>query len=494
MSSMYENFKEWLVENNFVLITTLSELKELKKVVFKCCNNHVNTFTINSFKNKKVKMTKENKPELMCNQCIVDQKNIEIFNIEKEKILQLNGHELIEIISKQDVRYKCKNCREIRKCSLSNLHSNKGSCPNCQNWQFKNSLEDVNERLSKVNVTLISYKDNKNVDVLCACGKKFVTSLFDIKRGRLCINCKLDRSKTTCIEKYGVENPFQAEVFKQKIKETCLIKYGYEHHLQHPDIMSKLKLTNKNKYGVEFVYFTKESIRRQKEAMMNKYGVEYPLQSSFIMAKIRNTFLRTIGYEYPLLNPSIQKMCKEKSDKAIMDKYGVDSFFKTENYKKIIFDKYGVDHVMQNKYIFSKMQKSSFTRKKYVFPNGRISYILGYEPECVDELLKTYEQNEIVVETVDIPVINYIKQIDASKNNIVKLERKAVYYPDILLPDKLVEVKSTYTYEKDKENNIRKFKACVEQGYDIEVWIYKSKNVLHEKHFYTKQGIDVKRY
>ena len=54
----------------------------------------------------------------------------------------------------------------------------------------------------------------------------------------------------------------------------------------------------------------------------------------------------------------------------------------------------------------------------------------------------------------------------------------AKYFPDIKLPNKLIEVKSTFTYELEKENNERKFRACVESGNVLEVWIYNRKKEL----------------
>jgi len=43
-------------------------------------------------------------------------------------------------------------------------------------------------------------------------------------------------SRDTIRQKYGVDNPFQADVVKTKIRETMLEKYGVEHALQDPKI------------------------------------------------------------------------------------------------------------------------------------------------------------------------------------------------------------------------------------------------------------------
>lgn len=40
-----------------------------------------------------------------------------------------------------------------------------------------------------------------------------------------------ESGKKTCIKKYGVENPFQAEEVKKKMRKTWKKKYGHEHHI-----------------------------------------------------------------------------------------------------------------------------------------------------------------------------------------------------------------------------------------------------------------------
>jgi hypothetical protein len=47
-----------------------------------------------------------------------------------------------------------------------------------------------------------------------------------------------------------------------------------------------------------------------------------------------------------------------------------------------------------------------------------------------------------------------------------------------LLPDKIIEVKSEFTFNLDKENNLRKMDAVVEQGHNFEFWIYNNKKEL----------------
>ncbi len=54
---------------------------------------------------------------------------------------------------------------------------------------------------------------------------------------------------------------------------------------------------------------------------------------------------------------------------------------------------------------------------------------------------------------------------------------KHYYFPDIFISkdNKIIEVKSTWTYKCKKETNLLKKEACEKQGYIFEFWIYDRK-------------------
>jgi glutathione peroxidase-family protein len=112
--------------------------------------------------------------------------------------------------------------------------------------------------------------------------EKSFRSLVD-KGGPYCNLCsennRLTKIKKTCLEKYGVDNPFKSEDIKQKIKEVCLEKYGVENPGQSDEIKQKIKEVCIQKYGVENAFQSDEIKQKIKETCMKKYGVEYALQS-----------------------------------------------------------------------------------------------------------------------------------------------------------------------------------------------------------------------
>ncbi|CCV02507.1 Csr/MutH/archaeal HJR family nuclease [Armadillidium vulgare iridescent virus] len=128
-----------------------------------------------------------------------------------------------------------------------------------------------------------------------------------------------------------------------------------------------------------------------------------------------------------------------------------------------------VENPMHNPESVYKLMQTSFSKKTFEFPSGRIDMVMGYEPLCLSTLLNFYDENDIITDCRIIPTFKYRCLNDDGT------ERDALYYPDIQLPDKIIEVKSTWTFEKEKINNLRKFQAVADSGYKLECWIYDGK-------------------
>lgn len=98
-----------------------------------------------------------------------------------------------------------------------------------------------------------------------------------------------------------------------------------------------------------------------------------------------------------------------------------------------------------------------------MLPSGRIVKIQGYEPQVLDELLKTYVENDIVIG---------VKEMNKTIGQI-KYEfegRLKTYYPNFYIKseNKIIEVKSQWTFDKWKEKNLAKEQACLQQGFKFE--------------------------
>ena len=98
----------------------------------------------------------------------------------------------------------------------------------------------------------------------------------------------------------------------------------------------------------------------------------------------------------------------------------------------------------------------------------------GYEPFALNELInvKLINENNIITGILNVPSIWY-----NDTNN-----KKRRHYVDIFIPSEnlCIEVKSTWTIEKKKDNIFLKQLAAKELGYKYEIWVYNAKGVKVE--------------
>jgi hypothetical protein len=230
------------------------------------------------------------------------------------------------------------------------------------------------------------------------------------------------------LNKYGVENPFQSEDIKEKIKHTNLKKYGVENPTYSKEIREQTKKKCLEKYGVEHTCKLNHVIQKCKEANLNKYNSEYPFQSK---------------------------------------KY-------QEIFKAKCLERYGVENPSQNSEIADKKSKNSYKRKTYVLPSGKELICQGYEPFALDKLIneENIDENDIVTGCKNVPTIWY--NYDNNK--------KHRHFVDIFIKsqNRCIEVKSTWTAEKKKDNIFLKQNAGKQLGYSYEIWIFNKKKEIVE--------------
>jgi hypothetical protein len=104
--------------------------------------------------------------------------------------------------------------------------------------------------------------------------------------GGYCKSCikNITREKTikTCLIKYGVENPYQNEDIKNKIKQTNLEKYGETCYLKTDIGKIKSKQTINKKYGVDNVSKSDIIKFKKEETSLKNFGVKYASQNEII--------------------------------------------------------------------------------------------------------------------------------------------------------------------------------------------------------------------
>ena len=254
--------------------------------------------------------------------------------------------------------------------------------------------------------------------------------------------------KTTLyLKKYGVEYTMMNKDIKEKAIQTMLDRYDVKIPLQSPIIKEKIKQTILERYGVEHISQTQQYKEKYKKTCLERYGVEHNSQS---------------------------EQFKEKFKKTCLEKYGVEHISQTveykEKYRETCLERYGVEYPSQCQEIQEKTQKNAKKYKEYKMPSGAIRKVQGYEPFALDELIKTIKEDDIKTDRKDVPRIKYKSQ-----------EKQRYYFPDIYIPseNRIIEVKSTWTYQSKTDNVKEKEEATKTAGYTYEIWIYDKKGNKH---------------
>jgi hypothetical protein len=155
-------------------------------------------------------------------------------------------------------------------------------------------------------------------------------------------------------------------------------------------------------------------------------------------------------------------------------RYGIDNVGEIPEVKskmrRTCLARYGVPHPMQDSAVFERHQRASVKLKTFTTPSGNMLRYQGYEDVAL-RLLFEMKLNEadIMVSRSNMPRILYFKGA-----------RRARYYPDIYVPslNLLLEVKSVYTFNRERDLTFAKQDACVKQGYKHLIVICDKRHVL----------------
>lgn len=149
-----------------------------------------------------------------------------------------------------------------------------------------------------------------------------------------------EKRKATNLERYGVENPFQDPINKEKSKNNSI-------------------KTNIEKYGVEHYSQTEEFKRFLSE--------NNPMYKEENKLKLKETNLKIYNTENPMQNDDVKNKAKE----TCFEKYGSDNFFKTDAFKDLQQDKNRNDYYdtfiiqLKLKYIQPEFSKDEYVNMDY---------------------------------------------------------------------------------------------------------------------------------
>ena len=302
-----------------------------------------------------------------------------------------------------------------------------------------------------------------------------------IGQGRSLSKKKFDK------EKYGTDNYFLTEEYKQKSRQTCLKKYGVNHVAQAKEVKEKIKQSFRQRYGVDYYTQTEEHKKKIQETCLKKYGAtnivnskSYKDRLKDINKKKEQTCIERYGSstfvtsnQFKENQENIQKKYKETSIK----RYGVDNYTKTEEFQ---------DKLVEN--FRAKLEEFGYFERGYKFigyaGNGH------YEMHCPhcdnDFILRNtyyfYNRNKINHEICTLcnpphkgysiaekELLDYVSSIYSG--TIVENDRSIIapYELDVYLPDLhlAIEFNGLYWHSDEmKPNNYHRMKSdlCKEKG------------------------------
>ena len=177
------------------------------------------------------------------------------------------------------------------------------------------------EYIDSLKESLDRIKYNKEIRPICKeCGNK--VKYLGLNKGHLlyqsfcCSKCsnsnklKQQKTKETCLKRYGVDNPWKNEVIKEKCNKSkvlnCQLKYGVDNVMQIDEVKQKSietqHNTNKLKYGVNSVFsipeIHKKCEKQYKETCLKKYGVDNYSKTDEFIDKIKKTNQKRYGVDF----------------------------------------------------------------------------------------------------------------------------------------------------------------------------------------------------
>jgi len=338
-----------------------------------------------------------------------------------------------------------------------------------------------------IDVSDLPKTSKHKIDVICdLCQKEYNISYFSYLRNIQnsiyhCKHCSGSRTKETNLERYGVDHPLKLDKFKEKSKETNLERYGVEYSIQNKEVREKSKKTINEKYGSDEYMSTNDFKEKSKITLNNLYGVDSPLKNDEIKLKVENTCL----LRYLSKSPLGSKIVKDKISDTKKERYNDEFYNNREKYKETCLEKFGFENPMQNELVKQKLSNIIFEKYGVYYP--------AQNADVYKKMIKNglhifkfreselYYQGEYELDFLN----NYFDKIEIKRGKAIKYnfkDKECIYYPDFYFEklNLIIEIKSSYWYDKHYDKNIAKKLVCEENGYNFIFIIDRNYNIFNK--------------
>ena len=171
------------------------------------------------------------------------------------------------------------------------------------------------------------------------------------------------KAKQTNLQRMGVENPFQAEDVKKKIKKTQEEKYGGI-GIKSTITKEKMFKTKEQRYG-DKTYTNRE---KNNNTIKERYNVNNISELDYIQEKKKATTKKHFGVEYSFQSAE----CREKGKQTMLEKYN--------------YENYGQSQTSRN---YMKSDEFKQKRRATLHKNGTYGKSQA-EDRCYNALLQKY--------------------------------------------------------------------------------------------------------
>ena len=279
-----------------------------------------------------------------------------------------------------------------------------------------------------------------------------------------------EKAKITNLNKYGVENVFQAEEIKSKIRSTC-----------------------EARYGVAFPSKTEEVKQKVKNTSLEKFGVQNALQSEEIKLKVRKTSQEKWGLDWPGGDP--KAVAKTKATKKL--RYGRSNYNNLEKAVTTCLEHHGVAYgvLTDTNRAATTSQEARIKANKTRISTCQQKYGVDYYFQTLDFHKKARKIYEYDGETFDskpelalwiyakinnIPIIRHPKKFVFKYDGVEHL-----YFPDFEYNGQLLEIKGDHFFTPEKT-------MCCPWNHDLD-GLYEAKHqcgILNNVIFLTKKDYE----
>ena len=314
--------------------------------------------------------------------------------------------------------------------------------------------------LISVNVNQLTKGSKYKIKMKCdKCGFEYESAYHILYKNNSLENfiCKKCKRKITTQERYGVDNVFQSDKFKEKSKNT-IIKI----------------------YGVDNVSKNKEIQNKKISTFLKNYGVEWGLSSDIIKEKSKKTLVK----KYNVNNISKVKEIQLKKEETCFKNYGVNFISQHKDFKKNLNitilkklqKKYNLTDIIGDNFIFfcDKCGKEFEIYKKTFYTRYNLN--VGLCTIC--NPVGSVHCSGLEINLYEFIKENYNGEILTNQRNIIKPYELDIYIPELKLAFEFNGLFWHNENNTDKNYHLIKTELCEEKDIQLihiyeDDWMYK---------------------